>query len=221
MNGRNTFLALAFLASAALAGPARAGITTRHFSTDADLLSAMLVKSVAEGRIGDRGGAATFELDLGNTTAAPVVQKQYNWVSGQAEPFTLTYDPVTNTLTFVLGGQTLGYNPAENLGYGLGIAEMAVRGRSTATSSVTLTDLVLNGTAVADNMSASAGSLDVLMLDGASFTGGFTLAGTATLNWTGGAPTQSNLAFQIKIGTVAHTTPASSGTWGLLRRLYR
>lgn len=221
MNRQFAGLALALVAALALPGPSRAAITTRHFSTDADLLSNMIVKSVAEGRIGDRGGAATFELDLGNTTAAPVVQHQYNWVSGQAEPFTLTYDPVTNTLTLVLGGHTLAYNPAENLGYGLGTAEMAVRGRSNATSTVIVDNLVLNGSVIGDNMSAASGSLDVLMLDGASFAAGFTLTGLATLSWTGATPTQSNLAFQIKLGTVAHVTPATSGTWSRLRRVYR
>ena len=50
MNRRYTILALAFLACAALAGPARAGITTRHFSTDADLLSAALNPRLRTGR---------------------------------------------------------------------------------------------------------------------------------------------------------------------------
>lgn len=74
--------------------PARAAILS-HLSGDAALAALSPTFSfAAEGRIGDLGGAATFELDLGHDTAAPATTAQYNWVSGQVEPFTLTGDAI-------------------------------------------------------------------------------------------------------------------------------
>jgi len=68
------FLALAVIVSVVVPGAAVAALTTSHLATD-DALFALLpaFDFVAEGRIGDLGGAATFELDLGATTSAPSV----------------------------------------------------------------------------------------------------------------------------------------------------
>ncbi|MDD4858318.1 MAG: hypothetical protein PHD74_09475, partial [Candidatus Krumholzibacteria bacterium] len=60
-------------------------LVVKHLGTDAELLAIISdTVFVAEGRIGDLGGAATFELDLGKSTAAPSVTAQYAWTSGQA-----------------------------------------------------------------------------------------------------------------------------------------
>ena len=103
---RSAAACLAFVGAAS--GPARATLVTSHISSDAALLArAPVLTSVTEGRIGDQGNAATFEFDLCQETAHPAVQEQYGWVSGQPEPFTLSYDAGTHLVTFQLGGKTL------------------------------------------------------------------------------------------------------------------
>ena len=77
--------ALLFLASPVAAQP-----VTGHASND-DFLGFVFVGSVAEGRIGDRGGPDEFELSLGQQF--PLQTGQFNWVSGETYSWTLSYEP--------------------------------------------------------------------------------------------------------------------------------
>lgn len=193
------------------------GFTTSHIATDAELV-AMLSDSmfVAEGRIGDRGGAATFELDLGHSTSAPATTAQYPWISGQAEPFSLVYNSGTGVVTFSLGGRTLTY-----LTQRFQFGDMFVRTRATvAGTSVVVSDLVLEGSPVGDISSAAGVGLDILWISGAALADGFTLTGTAVLTWSATPPTQSNLAFQIKVAELG-IVGAEESTWGGIKALYR
>jgi hypothetical protein len=208
---------IVFIAAAALFAPAAFCLTTQHLSTDAELLA--LVSDtlfVAEGRIGDLGGAATFELDLGQSTAAPSTTAQYGWVNGQTEPFTLAYDGTTGLVTFVLGGRTLTYmTPFPMFG------DVFVRTRAVdAGRSIVVRDLVLDGEGVGDASSATGDGLDILWISGAALSQGFTLTGTATLSWTGAPPTQSRLAFQIKVAKLA-VIGVDGSSWGGIKSLYR
>jgi hypothetical protein len=196
--------------------PVSATIVARHVATDAEMLSYIQnIAVVAEGRIGDRGGAATFELDLGDNTGNPAITAQYPWQSGVVEPFTLSYDKPTNVVTFSLGGHVLTYSPGNSF------REFFVRTRATyASTSVQVYDLLLNGEAVGDVSSAAGPSgLDILAVSGVDLYQGFTLAGVALLSWTGTPPTQSNLAFQIKVGN-APTVPVEETSWGRIKSLY-
>lgn len=207
---------IVFAMAAILAAPASAGIVTRHVATDAEMLSYIQnIAVVAEGRIGDRGGAATFELDLGDDTGNPATTAQYNWQSAQAEPFTLSYDAISNVATFSLGGRTLTYSPGNSF------KEFFVRTRAVdASTSVQVFDLVLNGESVGDASSAAGpDGLDILAVSGVDLYQGFTLTGVAVLSWGATAPTQSRLAFQIKVGN-APTVPAEETTWGKIKELY-
>jgi len=196
--------------------PAWADIVTRHVATDAEMLSYIQnIAFIGEGRIGDRGGAATFELDLGDNTGNPATVAQYPWQSGVAEPFTLGYDKVTNVATFTLGGRVLTYSPS------VSFKEFFVRTRAVdANTNVHVYDLVLNGENVGD-VSAATGpdDLDILAVSGVDLSQGFTLTGIAVLTWTATPPTQSRLAFQIKVGN-APTVPAEKSTWGKIKGLY-
>ncbi|UCG51589.1 MAG: hypothetical protein JSW58_15605 [Candidatus Latescibacterota bacterium] len=61
-----------------LAVPVFAEIVTSHLSSDAEMLAVLEnVAIVAEGRIGDLGGPATHELDLGDDTGNPDTTAQY------------------------------------------------------------------------------------------------------------------------------------------------
>jgi hypothetical protein len=211
-----TTIAIALLIVLA-ALPVSAGIVTRHVGTDAEMLSYIqTIAFVAEGRIGDRGGAATFELDLGADTGNPATTAQYGWQSGVAEPFTVSYNKITNVATFTLGGRVLTYSPA------VSFKEFFVRTRAVdANTSVQVYALVLNGVSVGD-LSAATGpdDLDILAVSGVDLYQGFTLTGVAVLTWTGTPPTQSRLAFQIKVGN-APTVPSEESTWGKIKGLYQ
>jgi hypothetical protein len=208
---------LAAAAALMFAITSSAEIVTSHLSSDADMLAAIEnVAAVAEGRIGDRGGAATFELDLGDDTGNPATTAQHAWQSGAAEPFTLAYDAGMNVMSFTLAGKTLTYSP------GLSFREMFVRTRAVdAGTSVEVYDLVINSEAVGDVSSATgAGGLDILAISGIDLYQGFTMTGVAVLTWSGTPPTQSRLAFQIKIGD-APTVPVDESTWGQIKSLFR
>lgn len=211
---RASFVIALLVVLAAL--PASADIVTRHVATDAEMLSYIQnIAFVAEGRIGDRGGAATFELDLGDNTGNPATTAQYPWQSGVVEPFTLVYDKVANVATFTLGGRVLTYSPS------VSFKECFVRARAVdANTSVRVYDLVLNGESLGD-LSAATGAdgLDILAVSGVDLSQGFTLTGIAVLTWTSAPPTQSRLAFQIKIGN-APTVPAEKSTWGNIKGMY-
>ena len=206
-------LALLFVLAAF---PATAGIVTRHVATDAEMLAYIQnIACVAEGRIGDRGGVATFELDLGDDTGNPYATAQHPWQSGVAEPFTVAYDKPTNVVAFTLGGKTLAYSPA------VSFKEFFVRTRATElNTAIQVYGLVLNGQPLGDISSATGPGLDILALSGVDLSQGFTLTGTAVMTWTGTAPTQSRLAFQIKVGN-APTVPAEESSWGRIKGLYR
>ena len=197
--------------------PVSAGIVTRHVGSDAEMLSYIQnIAFVAEGRIGDRGGVATFELDLGDNTGNPATTAQYNWQTGVVEPFTVSYNNVTNVVTFTLGGKTLTYSPA------VGFREFFVRTRAVdVNTSVRVYDLVLNAQNLGDLSSATGpDGLDILAVSGVDLFQGFTLTGVAVLTWSGTPPTQSRLAFQIKVGN-APTVPVEETSWGKIKELYR
>jgi RHS repeat-associated protein len=181
------------LAAFALAAPARALVTEQITSDTAmnALISAHVF--VAEGR-NNRALNGTFELDLGQNTSAPAVTKQYVWPNGTAVPFTLSFNGTTATLQ--AGGHTLAYVATGT------IEEIFVRTRATvANTSILVDQLVLNGEAVGDVSQAvnASGGLGILRIAGFALTPGFTLTGRARMSWGSTAPTNSNLAFQVKV----------------------
>lgn len=192
-------------------------LETRHLASDSELLA--LISDtifVAEGRIGDRGGAATFELDLGQSTSAPAATAQYNWQSGVVEPFSLVYDSATGTVTFSLGGRVLVYHtPFIQFG------DIFIRTRASfAGTNVSVNDLSLDGVGVYDQSSAAGPGLDILWIAGGNLSDGFVLSGNATLAWSGTPPTQSNLAFQIKVAKLS-VIGTEENTWGGIKALFR
>jgi hypothetical protein len=88
-----------------LAGPGAAAPVTGHSESDA-VLDAVDIGSVAQGRIGDRGGLADTELGLGQTTDALLFTGQFDWTSGETYDWTLSYElqSVGGAVRFELGG---------------------------------------------------------------------------------------------------------------------
>jgi len=212
---KTTVIALAALA--ALAGSAGATIITSHLSSDAQLLALLSdTLFVAEGRIGDGSGAATFEIDLGASTSAPDVTAQYPWPNGTAVPWTLTYNGTTNLVTFTVNGVALQYTTPLS-----GFTEIFVRTRATnAGTDIVVNNLTFESEAVGDvSQALGAGGLDILWIHGGSVSDGFTMTGQTTMTWTGAMPSQSQLAFQIKVGW-SFTVYTGDVSWGRLKQMF-
>jgi hypothetical protein len=190
-------------------------ISTSHIPTDAELVSMLSdTMFVAEGRIGDRGGAATFELDVGQDTGAPGTTAQYDWQSGVVEPFTVSFDAGTGLVTFMLGGQTLYYTTPW-----FDFDSVFIRTRAVNEgTSVTISDIVIDGETVMDQSHAVGTGLDILWIKGAILNDGFTLTGNAVLTWTGTPPTQSRLAFQVKVGELGIVSTEES-SWSRIKMI--
>jgi hypothetical protein len=201
-----------------LPSAADAVIITSHISSDAEM-NALLTDTifVAEGRIGDRGGNATFELDLGLSTSNPDVQSNYNWQSGVTESFSLTYDYATGLVVYTLGGTVLTYSTPY-----AGFGDIFIRTRANVgDASIVVFDLVLNGKSIVDlSSSTGPGGLDILWISGLSAVEGFALEGIVTMTWSGNPPTNSNLAFQVKVASLT-VVGTESRSWGEIKALYR
>lgn len=104
-----------------------------------------------------------------------------------------------------------------------GFTEIFVRTRAVnADSEILVDNLVLDGENVNDNSEAIAnsGGLDILWISGGTLLDGFTLSGQTTMSWIGTPPTQSRLAFQLKVGTI-QTVPVKGSTWGEVKNLFK
>ncbi len=150
---------------------------------------------VAEGRIGDNNGTATYELNLHESDPGdPQVTDQFNWVSGVAYPFELLYDAVSHFVEFTVGDRTLTYT------YHNPFSDFFLRTRATqAGSSMLLSHLQLDGVSLDSKSHAVAetGGLDILRISDVA--GSFQLLGKSTMTWEEITPVQSQLAFQIKL----------------------
>lgn len=193
-----------------------AEIVTEHVATDAEMLGYISdTLFVAEGRIGDLGGYATFELDVGSDTGAPSQTENYAWQNGMIEPFTVSYDPLSSIVTFSLGGKTLSFTTPY-----FDFDQIFVRTRAVnAGSSVEIKDIVLNGSSINDLSYADGNTgLDILWIKGADLNGGFIFQANAVLSWEGTAPTQSRLAFQVKVGKLG-IVAGEDFSWGAIKNL--
>lgn len=167
---------------------------TAHYSSDVLLTS---VSFEAEGRIGDRGGVQTYELDIGPSTTSPAQTAQYDWPNGTPVPFTLTYDNVTNLVSFTVGAGTLAYTPAQMS------IDIFIRTRAVyANTGISVDNLVLNGIPLGESANTQipgSSGIDILHIHGADLSAGFTLTGQTTMTWSGSPPPSSKLSFQIKV----------------------
>jgi hypothetical protein len=126
--------------------------------------------------------------------------------------FALTYDSGTNLATYRVDDSTpLTYHPTT------GFTDIFIRTEAAkSNSSISIDNLVLNGVAIDDRASAGANTpLDILRISDVASS--FTLTGRSTMSWIGDpqnpvdgtAPHQSQLAYQIKVGTTSPTNPTS------------
>ncbi|MUG95727.1 PEP-CTERM sorting domain-containing protein [Scytonema sp. UIC 10036] len=171
-------------------------------------------KFVAEGRIGDLGGLATYELSINNDIqqgGLPVEQQQYTWVNNQPVDFSLEY--TGNSVKYVVGGQTLSSNAFNGL-----VSDIFIRTFASRNSTVSLSNLVLNGTSIGALDSSSLGiASDVDYLRVSDISTPFVLTGQTKLFWSGTTPPRnSQLAYQFKVGGSSKTSVPEPGTIGAI-----
>ncbi|MFH1278147.1 MAG: choice-of-anchor W domain-containing protein [Candidatus Eisenbacteria bacterium] len=203
----------------AVPGLAAAALSTSHLGSDAELSAILPIPVLAaEGRIGDRGGSATYELDVGPSAASPAMTGQFSWKKGEKEAFELTYHAGSGLVTFLVDDKALTYRPAGTF------TEIFIRARAAKKESeVEVKDLVLDGEDVEDEARASGdhAGIDILRIRGASLTGGFRLTGKVSLSWEHSAPEPSELAFEIQVGAPDAVTSTSPASWGSVKKMFR
>ncbi|KYC38716.1 hypothetical protein WA1_36720 [Scytonema hofmannii PCC 7110] len=171
-------------------------------------------KFVAEGRIGDLGGLATYELSINEDIkqgGKPVEQQQYTWVNNQPVNFSLEY--TGNNVKYVVGGQTL-----SSTAFNGSVTDIFIRTFASQNSTVSLSNLVLNGTGIGALNSSSLGiASDVDYLRVSDISNPFVLTGQTKLFWSGTTPPRnSQLAYQFKVGGSSKTSVPEPGTIGAI-----
>lgn len=188
------------------------------------VLWATPVEAIADFDIQARiGGPSTYELGIfQGSSPIPSQQGQHSWTSGQAVSWQLSYAAATHNLTFIWGvgsgaPQTLTVTTADSLTGGLKIWAKS-SGAVQAGERVDVANLVLTysgGTLAGSAIGASgpgSGAGDYMEYQFLpNLIGDWTLTGDTMLTWTGGAPLNSELEFNIQSAPVPE--PAS---WLLL-----
>jgi len=147
------------------------------------------VLTIASGCIGDRStsSSGTRELYLGSAYA------QYRWSKDSSVPFTLSYDGTT--LTYTVGSGSSKKTLSQT--FSGSFSDIIIFANSTSSSTMSITNLKLNGASVDSSISITGGS-DYLRIAGLA-SGDFILTGTLKMSWTGTAPTGSALGYQIML----------------------
>jgi hypothetical protein len=153
---------------------------------------------VAESRMGDNSTTAgNHEIDiLGDTKKSftPDQKGDRTWVSGQILDFSLEY--TGSKVTYKVGNQTLSSSTFSG-----DVTDIFLRTFSNvAGSKSTLSNLAFNGTSIGSLESAFGKSSDIDYLQITDVATPFKLTGKTSFTWTGTAPRNSNLAYQIKVG---------------------
>lgn len=203
---------------AAACAHASAGVTWSYLAGgdaafNALTLSGTLERAVAEGRIGNNAPNGTWEQAIWQFggVGSPVAQAQQPAFSGAARDWSFSWNGV-DTATYDFGGTTLSYTAVTGA-----FTDIFIRVRGTGTSTAALTNMLLDLPGVVDdtligNLSSPlAGGEDYIRI---SSTMGdlpaFTLSGASLFSWTGGVPTNSALAYQVKFTNVVPTPGAAA-----------
>ena len=205
--------------AAAMVLPAHAGISAGMLSGGDPAFNTLtnngsLERAVAEGRIGNGATNGTWELAIWDQGGSGSIQDQAQFAFGnmQSLPFSLTWDG-SSTVTYTVGTTSVTWGAVPG-----GFTDIFIRARAAANSSMSLSNMLLDGTplpgltAVGTPTNALVRYLRVQNM-GSDF-GAFTLTGTQTFSWIGNAPTNSALAYQIKLTNVI-PAPASLLVVGL------
>lgn len=188
----------------ALAAPSLASVNWNYFPEgDAGFLALTdhgnLESAVAEGRIGNNATSGTWETaiwELGGK-GTPKDTAQAQWASGIAVPFSLTYDGA-GSLTYTVDGISTSWD-----GVAAGFTDIFIRARSVENAAVELSslDLAGSGLSIGDLVAAGDG-VEYLRVTRCDPFGAFRFTGQQTFTWDGPMPSNSALAYQIKLTRV-------------------
>lgn len=213
-------LGLATVATAAISTTAQAISFTPLSISDAEF-NAMRANGsftelfVAESRIGNNGFGGNEEREFGiNTdTGANVAAGQRVWTNGGAVDFVLEY--ANNLVNYIVDGVTLSSTQFSGPATDIFLRTKSVVNTTTTNSSMSLTNLFLDGFGAISDLVSNGNDVDYLRISG--LTGPFTLRGTSIMAWSGETPSRSNLAYQLKVGTSPQqSVPEPSVVFGLL-----
>jgi hypothetical protein len=208
-----------------------ADVATTAFTTDV-YQQYLHTAFVAEGRIGGvaTGQTSSYELDVGPSLESPASTAHFPWDQrASGFPFSVTYDGATRILTFINGDvpqQTLTYTVPASAWFSndhhdaiflrtvaaTAGSEIRIGGSPNLSLSTPAGEVALpapDGTNPAFIDTAGANGLNTLEISGVDLQQGFTLTGrTFWLFPTGaGAPADSQLAFQVYVGTFQPPVP--------------
>ncbi|WP_414622074.1 choice-of-anchor W domain-containing protein [Calothrix sp. CCY 0018] len=227
INARNSLFALSITALGFLIAPnsAQAMTLVNNANFDDDDFKSLINQKeftelfVAEGRIGDRGGAGEKELKINGDVvdgAKVSTEEQFNWGNGSVYDFSLMYDG--NKVTYELDGKTLSSEDFNGSANSIFLRTFAKENKGNNSNNfVTLKDLVFNGESIGSLSSLGGESKDVDYLQLKDISSPFTLTGKTSMSWTGNNPMRSNLAFQIKVGnSPTPTSVPEPGTIGAI-----
>ncbi len=190
---------------------------------------------VAEGRAGNNGFGGNGERELGINTAIkpvngslvggdPVASGDRIWGTGPVKLVDFSLEYTGKQVNYIVDGQTLTSTnfsgPATDIFFRtFAQVDKAVN----KNNSVTLSNLKIYeaGSTVGQAIGSLSAlgnvtSSDTEYLQISDITAGFKITGQTALSWTGDAPTKSNLAFQIKVGTTPKKKVPEPGTTGAL-----
>ncbi len=175
---------------------------------------------VAEGRIGNNNGKENYgerELGINTATGANVEAGDLTWGNGNVYDFSLMYDG--SKVTYELGGKTLTSTEFSGSVNNIFLRTTGQidnkKNNDSYNNFVTLKDLVFNGKSIGSLSSSGGATRDVDYLQIKDISAPFTLTGKTSMSWTGSAPNNSNLAFQIKVGNSPASVP-EPGTIGAI-----
>lgn len=202
-----------------LVGSASAGITVVGVAGGDTGFSALtnngtLERAVAEGRIGNNNASnGTWEQGIWEFGGVGSLKAQggTTWTSGTAIPFSVSYDGLS-TITFTQGSDSLSWNQMAGP-----FTDIFIRTRSArADTTISLTSMSLSGFGAlgTDLITSGSGTVDYLRIVNTSNFGAFTLSGMVNPAWSGTAPSNSALAYQVKLSNVI-PSPSVAGGLGL------
>ena len=203
----------------------RTGFTDTQFQ-DTILKGQFSELFVAEGRAGDNNNASGGERELGINTAsgAPVTSGQRVWGTGAAKLVDFSLEYTGKQVNYIVDGQKLTSTNFSGPVTDIFFRTFAQIDKATnKNNSVQLSDLKIyesgnsKGQAIG-SLSAlgTAKSSDTEYLQISDITAGFKITGKTALSWSGDAPTRSNLAYQIKVGSTPKKKVPEPGTTGAL-----
>jgi uncharacterized repeat protein (TIGR01451 family) len=168
----------------------------------------------AEGRIGDNGVAHEMAFNRPRNATTIGVTAQSIWHNGIYKKFTYIYNPNAvgaNKVTYVLDNDTTNLmlkmdpsNPASGAPFALDFDALRVTmSSSTATGTLVMDDVYLNGLKLNMPQSSVTGASRNVLVTGWKLTQGFVITGRVAMSWTGTQPTDSNLSYNITVGKSA------------------